>query len=78
MKTADEFSPGDDVRATSYGDASGIGTDAEREDAVPGAPASEGMPPQDESAYDEDPAADAAVTGDVYAEGSGEPGADTP
>ena len=58
MKTADQFSPGDETPGTGYGDSSGIGTDAEREDAVAGSEpggttSSAGMPPQDESAFDE-------------------------
>ncbi len=57
-KTADQFHPGDDTPGTSYGDTSGIGTDAEREDAVAGGAAPyAGERPQDESAYDEDEAA---------------------
>lgn len=50
---ADDLHPGDQVPGTTYGDASGIGSDAEREDAVGGEGDSAGMPPQDESAFDE-------------------------
>lgn len=60
-KTADQFSPGDEVPGTTYGDSSGIGSDAEREDAVGGAGDSAGMPPRDESAFDESDAADEAA-----------------
>lgn len=66
-KHADDFHPGDETPGTSYGDSSGIGTDAEREDAAPGGAttSSAGMPPLDESAFNESDAAD-EVAEDPY------------